>query len=298
LFSEYHLDSSETVAIPRVKAPACTILQPMDPKLWQLQGVTPETHSFSAGLEKYCNRLGINPTYTCAPYLVGYVPVKGEHCAWMESSAVPICNSVFGGRTNTEGYESAGAAMLTGKIPNWGYHLDENRYGHYLVKLEYEVESPVDWGLLGFHTGRIVQERIPVFNGVKHRPDLRRLMYCAAASASSGGVEMFHVVGVTPEALSLEMAFGTNKPMDTLKFGHEERRSTYELLQSARDSNVDFVVLGCPHYALDQIRQVAWFLEGKRLHTNTAYGYSLREPSRRWPIVPDTQKQLKNPARI
>ena len=53
--------------------------------------------------------LGVQPLNTCAPYQVGNVPSKGEHCAWMESSAVIYCNAVLGGRTNAEGRESAGA---------------------------------------------------------------------------------------------------------------------------------------------------------------------------------------------
>ena len=73
---------------------------------------------------------------TCTPYQVGNVPVKGEHCAWMESSAVVYCNSVLGARTNTEGKESTGAAALTGRIPYWGYHITENRRGTHLVEVD------------------------------------------------------------------------------------------------------------------------------------------------------------------
>ena len=81
---------------------------------------------------------------TCTPYQVGNIPTRGEHCAWMESSAVVYCNSVLGARTNTEGRESCGAAMLTGRIPYWGYHLPENRYATHLVELDIEVESHRD----------------------------------------------------------------------------------------------------------------------------------------------------------
>ena len=72
---------------------------------------------------------------TCTPYLAGNMPVKGEHCAWMESSAVVFCNSVIGARTNTEGRESTSAAMLTGKIPDWGFHRDEYRHGTHLIEV-------------------------------------------------------------------------------------------------------------------------------------------------------------------
>ena len=40
------------------------------------------------------------------------------------------------------------------------------------------------------------------------RPDLTDLKHFGAAAASSGGVEMYHIVGVTPEAPTVEAAFG------------------------------------------------------------------------------------------
>lgn len=269
-FSEFYLDSSETVKIPRVRANSCTILHEMDPNFWQVQGVSQKTHDLCEYLEECCNNIGFAPTYTCAPYLVGYIPLKGEHCAWMESSAVPICNSVFGGRTNTEGIESTGAAMLSCRIPNWGYHLDKNRKGHYLVEVEYDITSSRDWGLMGYYMGWQVQEKIPVYTGIKNQPNLRALMTCSAAGASSGGIEMYHIVGLTPEAHTVEMAFGGNKPIETLKVGRRELIEAYDRIRTATDTNVDFVMLGCPHYSLEEIWRASILLEGKRVadHSN------------------------------
>ena len=82
----------------------------------------------------------MNILATCTPYQVGNIPVRGEHIAWMESSAVIYATSVLGARTNCEGTASAGAASLTGKIPCWGNHRKENRYGTHLI----DVRTPVD----------------------------------------------------------------------------------------------------------------------------------------------------------
>ncbi len=211
------------------------------------------------------------------------MPVKGEHCAWMESSAVIYCNSVLGGRTNAEGRESAGAAMLTGKIPYWGYHLDQNRLGTHLIEVEIEVKDTADWGLLGYYVGEMVQERIPVLNGVSRVPNLARLKHFGAAASSSGGVEMYHVIGVTPEAGSLKEAFGGNKPQATLKYGPAERKLAYERVNSTgRDSHVDYVMLGCPHYSLEQIWEVCQLLEGQRIHSDTSL----------WIFTPSAIKQV------
>jgi len=87
---------------------------------------------------------GIQLLKTCTPYLAGNVPVKGEHLAWMESSAVVFGNSVIGARTNTEGRESTSAAMLTGKIPDWGFHRDDYRYGTHRIEVQTPVESVMD----------------------------------------------------------------------------------------------------------------------------------------------------------
>jgi hypothetical protein len=205
---------------------------------------------------------------TCTPYQVGNVPVKGEHCAWMESSAVVYCNSVLGARTNTEGKESTGAAALTGRIPYWGYHITENRRGTHLVEVEIEVDDIMDWGLLGYYLGEIVDDGIPVLTGRCHQPNLTKLKHFGAAAASSGGVEMYHIPEVTPEARSIEEAFCGNRIKHTLQYGATERQIAYENLNCATDRNVDFIMLGCPHNSIDQVWLIASLLEGRKISQN------------------------------
>jgi predicted aconitase len=161
--------------------------------------------------------------------------------------------------------------MLTGKIPDWGFHRDEFRYGAYLIDVEVPVDSVMDWGMLGYFVGDVVQERIPVLMGKYGQPDLVRHKHFGAAAASSGGVELYHVVGVTPEAPTLEAAFGPNRAMATFKYGPVERQQTYEAINSsAKDPNVDYVMLGCPHAALEQIEEAARLLDGRRVSANSA----------------------------
>jgi len=283
VFSEFSLDSADVVEIPRVKAYACHLQQGIDPERAAEQGVTQQLVQLYRKGEAYLGRIGVQLLNTCAPYQVGNVPVKGEHCAWMESSAVIYCNGALGARTNAEGRESAGAAMLTGKIPYWGYHLDENRRGTHLVQVDVEVKDTADWGLLGYWIGEAVQERVPVLAGIASVPNLARLKHFGAAAASSGGVEMYHIVGVTPEAASLEDAFGGRKPVATLRYGAAERQLAYERVNSTgRDRQVDYVMLGCPHYSLDQLWEACQLLEGQRVHENTAL----------WIFTPSATKQI------
>jgi len=125
--------------------------------------------------------------------------------------------------------------------------------------------------MLGYFVGDVVQERIPVLTGRYGRPDLVRHKHFGAAAASSGGVELYHVVGITPEARTIEAAFGARAPVETFTYGAAERKRTYEAINaSATDPNVDYVMLGCPHAALEQIEEAARLLEGRRVSANSA----------------------------
>jgi predicted aconitase len=188
----------------------------------------------------------------------------------MESSAVIYCNSVIGARTNTEGRESTSAAMLTGRIPDWGLHRDEHRFGTHRIEVRVPVDSVMDWGMLGYFVGDMVQERIPVIIGAHNRPEIVRLKHFGAAASSSGGVEMYHIVGVTPEAETFEMASGSKAPIETFVYDQAERRRVYEQLNAnGRDTTVDYVMLGCPHAAIEQLREAAGLLESRTVSANT-----------------------------
>jgi predicted aconitase len=271
VFSEFSLDAGEVIPIPQVAVPSSHLQQGLDPEHAEIQGIPPEVVRVYRQGEAYTARLGVQSLNTCAPYTVGNVPKRGEHCAWMESSAVVYINSVLGAKTNAEGRESAGAAMLTGKIPYWGYHLDENRRGTHLVEVDIEVQSTADWGLLGYYIGEVVQDKVPVVLGVRGAPDLPRLKHFGASIASSGGVEMYHLVGITPEAPTVEAAFQKNPIRERFRYGHAERRRALQQVNAtARDAQVDFVMLGCPHYTLEQIGETCRLLEGRRVHESTS----------------------------
>jgi predicted aconitase len=269
VFSEFSLDSDLAVEIPKVKTFTSHVQLGFDPFNAERMGVDEQTVQFYRKGEAYITGLGVQATNTCTPYQVGNSPTRGEHCAWMESSAVIYCNSVLGARTNTEGRESVGAAMLTGRIPYWGYHLDENRRGTHHVQLDVPVESTADWGLLGYWIGEQVLDKVPVIEGVGKLPNLARLKHFGASASSSGGVEMYHLVGVTPEATTVDQAFGGNVPVQRLRFGKEQLREAYgKINTTARDTQVDYVMLGCPHYTIEQIWEAARLLEGRKVSPN------------------------------
>ena len=269
IFSYFDLDSDELIEVPQALVPTYHLQGGADPRHWQTLGVTVEVFRNYQERESFAARHDVGILKTCTPYLAGNVPAKGEHCAWMESSAVIFANSVLGARTNTEGRESTSAAMLTGKIPDWGLHRTERRYGTHRIDVRVPIESVMDWGMLGYFAGDVVQERIPVIVGDFAGPEIVRLKHFGAAASTSGGVEMYHIVGVTPEAPSAEMAFGQNAPEESFTYGAAEQRRVYDQLNAnASDPNVDFVMLGCPHAALEQLKDAATLLDGKRVSGN------------------------------
>jgi predicted aconitase len=285
VFSEFNLDSQEVVPIPKVKAFSSHLQLGFDPHHREEMGVSEEIVQFYLRSEASAARMGVQILNTCTPYQVGNVPTRGEHCAWMESSAVVYCNSVLGARTNTEGRESTSAAMITCRIPDWGFHRDDGRRGQVGVHLDIAVETVEDWGLFGYWMGEWVQERVPVITGVGQVPNLPKLKHFGAAASSSGGVEMFHLVGVTPEASTKEQAWAGNHAEETRHYGARERAATLERINmTGIDRKVDYVMLGCPHYTIEQIWEAARLIEGRKVHPDSAL----------WIFTPRAIKEIAN----
>jgi len=265
-FAVINLDCDDDIDVPRMRVPTCQLQHGFSDDAAGLSKYSVANIELQGSAESYFSERGVNILATCTPYQVGNLPVRNEHCAWMESSAVVYCNSVLGARTNTEGRESTSAAMLTGRIPDWGFHRDDFRFGSHHIDVQVPVESVMDWGMLGYFAGATVGERIPVLTGRYGKPDLVRHKHFGAAAASSGGVEMYHVVGVTPEEATREQAFGPKRPVAEIVYGPAERRGVYETLNAnGRDADVDYVMLGCPHAALDQIQEICRLLDGKKI---------------------------------
>jgi predicted aconitase len=264
-YSVINLDSDDEFEIPHMRVPTCQLQQGFGADALGIAPYPPSMVELQNDAESFYGAHGVNILATCTPYQVGNLPVRGEHVAWMESSAVVYANSVLGARTNCEGTASTGAASLTGKIPCWGNHVAENRRGTHWIEAAAPVDGFLDWGLFGYFVGDLVQENRPVVTGVLGRPDLADLKHFGAATASSGGVELYHVPGITPEASTVEEAFGGRRP-ERQVYGARERRETYEKLNSQGSrSEVDFVLLGCPHASLDQIARAARAVDGRTL---------------------------------
>lgn len=271
IFSRFNLDADEVVETPQAVVSTCQLIHGIDTRNFARQGFTAEQAELQRKSEDYFGRRGVQWASTCTPYQVGNVPLRGEHCAWMESSAVVYCNAVLGARTNVEGRESTGAASITGRVPYWGLHMPENRFARHLVRVEAVPEGMMDWGLMGYALGGLVMEDIPVLSGALPQPRPMWLKHFGAAAASSGGVEHYHIPGVTPEAADEAQALGRRRPVAEHLYGPAARRAAWESLNSqASDTAVDFIMLGCPHNSAEQMWRIATLLEGRKISPNVA----------------------------
>lgn len=210
-------------------------------------------------------KLGIIPTECCTPYLDGNVPRVGEVIAFSESSATPYVNSVCGARTHRESANSALASAICGRVPLYGSLVDQNRKGDLLVHMDAALKDDFDYHLLGYAVGKEAGTGVPVFTGMERfAPSPAELTGLGAELATSGAVSLYHIVGFTPEAKTLEAAFGGKSATNELTI-------TDDVLQRVRQANskpkgaIDFVMLGCPHYNLWQVRDAARLLEGKKI---------------------------------
>ncbi len=198
-------------------------------------------------------RLGVNLECTCTPYYL-HKTSFGDHLAWSESSAVSYANSVIGARTNREGGPGALAAALVGKTPCYGLHLDKNRLPDVIIEVKSDKK---DWGIarygaLGYHTGKLVGNKIPYFRGIT--PDHDQMKALGAAMAATGAVALYHINDVTPEAKKNQFNI-SNLEIICIEPADIDRLFS--------DVPVDAVAVGCPHCSTAELVNIARLLKGK-----------------------------------
>ena len=246
------------------KARILTTLNPagMDVENWQALGISPDFAEKQQQVLDAFARMGVVTTASCTPYLIGNLPHYGEHIAWAESSAVCYANSVLGARTNREGGPSAVAASLTGLTPAYGYHLDQNRQPTVSIHLEASLDETSDFGALGKVIGEKLQvsgtRRVPYIQGIAMASVESLKSFCASI-ATYGGVALFHMAGITPEANIFKA------PDESLFITPSEIDQARLTMIDASSDEVDFVSLGCPHLSIREIARIAELLAGKKV---------------------------------
>lgn len=268
-FAQYCLDHGATFAVPS----------------WGNNGVVSLTHpelydghrdvEMVEGARKLLalyEALGCKPVWTCAPYQLPGGPKFGDQIVAGESNAVTFYNSVTGARTNKYGDYLDVACALVGKAPFAGLHTDEGRRAEIHLSTD---EIPDAWKredifyhLLGHHLGRLAGRRVPVVSGLSAGASVDHLKAVSTAVASSGGVELWHGVGVTPEAPDLEAVF---RGGEAHVLNRDDLRAAQAALTTGQDGPLDVVALGTPHFSASEFRDVIGLLESRKVKPGTRF---------------------------
>jgi predicted aconitase len=230
----------------------------------------PHERDMAARMMRAYEAMGCEPSWTCAPYQAGHRPAKGTDVAWGESNAVVFCNSVLGARTNRYGDFLDIACAIAGVAPDYGLHRAENRVATLLIDargLSRDLRaSDVFYPVLGTLLGRTAGTAIAVIDGLQGCTTEDRLKALGAASASAGGVGLFHVAGVTPEAPDAVTALGGQQPRETLVLTPAIVQQVLAGLSTAgQTERIDAVAVGSPHLSLPEIDEIEHRLAGRRL---------------------------------
>jgi predicted aconitase len=214
--------------------------------------------------------MGCRPTWTCAPYQLPARPAFGEQLAWAESNAIVFANSVLGARTERYGDFIDICAAVTGRVPNAGLHRTENRRGQVLFRLvdvpERLLIEDVLYPVLGHLVGTEAGVLVPVIEGLPPSANEDRLKALGAAAASSGGVALFHAVGVTPEAATPDEAFQGREPERVVDVTPALLASARDSLSTSRGSELSAVSLGTPHLSMAEFETLVALLEDRPFH--------------------------------
>jgi predicted aconitase len=223
--------------------------------------------------------LGWLRTETCAEYLIGIIPRKGDVVSMAGTCMQVANNSLFGARVDRMGALVAVAAAVCGRTPMMGLLLPKNRYASHLVELD-DLDMS-DWTLSHYHCiGYYIGDKIPGFkpvvvNGLPPNLPFEFARALVISMPTSGAVTLAHIVGITPEAPTLEAALGNKKPENVIRVGKREIKETWERLNVWDDDTVEHVAFGCPHATIGEIGRIASLLEGKTIKTSLLIGASV-----------------------
>ena len=234
--------------------------------------------------EGQLRRLGLknDKAFTCTCYMdeVGNVPARGQVLSWSESSAVVYANSVLGARCNrNSAYMDIFGAIL-GRVPYFGLLTDEGRRASWVV--EVKTSKRPEAQVLGSAIGLKVMEDVPYIKGLApflggQLDDSAKayLKDMGAASASNGAVGLYHVEGLTPEAVDLGDALirpgAKTYVIDDAEL--ERVKAGYPVIWKNPDAKPKLCFIGCPHLSLSQL--IGWTeklegaLQGGRLKIKT-----------------------------
>lgn len=216
--------------------------------------------------EQQLERLGLlnKDAFTCTCYMdeVGNVPRQGEVLSWSESSAVVYANSVLGARCNRNSGIIDLMGSVLGYVPRFGLLTDEGRKASWVVEIRTTKKPEAQ--LLGSAIGMKVMEDVPYIVGLDKwlgtlDEDAKTyLKDFGAATASNGAVGLYHVEGITPEAVQQGRALVSEGARTYVIDDAELERvyKSYPVIWKKQDARPKLCFMGCPHMSLNQL--IVW----------------------------------------
>lgn len=274
---EANLEFAERLAElgAKVAVPTTLNVSGVDEHHWQEWSVPPDWARNARRQMLAYQGMGAVPTWTCAPYQTEWAPKFGEQIAWGESNAIAFANSVIGARTERYPDLLDVCCAITGRAPAVGLHVTENRAGQVLIKITQVPDrlqrSDAFYTVLGYLLGQIAQDEIPVVQGLTTRPTQDQLKALGATAGSSGRVALFHLVGITPEAPTLEAAFQGRPPQRVVDVTLDDLRAAWRELSTGQEDQLDMVVLGSPHFSLAEFKLLVPLVQGQRRHKDVQF---------------------------
>ena len=252
----------------KVRVPTTLNSISVDQRRWRELGIDPALGEPASALGDAYMAMGAHLSYTCAPYLLDTAPKAGEQIVWAESNAVVYANSVLGARTLKYPDYLDICIALTGRAPLIGCHLDAQRKAR--LQIELPALGDLDdafYPLLGYHIGALAGSRVPLVLGLESRkPSLDDLKAFGAAFATTSAAPLFHIAGVTPEAIDPAQVLEADAVIPVEKIRLKDLLKSWRELNTARDHRVDVVSLGNPHFSFSEFAALAQLCRGLRKH--------------------------------
>lgn len=256
----------------------------VDQQRWRDLGVNTEFGTESDELAKAFLDMGAQMSFTCAPYQLDSAPKHGDQVAFGESNVVCYSNSVLGARTAKYPNMLEALIALTGRAPQAGIHLAENRIPEISItpplfsQLRGAEIDDSFWPLLGYGIGAKAGSRIPIITGLesmKSSPSRDALKAFSAAFATSAGAPMFHMLGVTPEAEQYRALTKSAALQPKIDITWQNLENTWTSFNQNSDfevgqRTVDLISLGNPHFSLLELKTLAQLVHGRTKHPSTS----------------------------
>lgn len=250
----------------RMAVPSSSNIANADMAGWRATGAPEKLVRLQQRAETAHRAMGSSPCFTCTPYWAGHWPTWNTHMVSIESGVTVFCNSVLGARSNRDGFFAVYAG-IAGRYPNFGLHLDANRQPTHRVAVEGEPDGTSDFTALGYAIGGHAANAVPLISGLSRRPTLDELDALGVGMATSGGVAMFVLPGVTPpfaEEDAARLAAG----LPDIRVDGAALRAVYDDFCDEGTDAFDIVHLGCPHASFEEMKHYAALLDGRTVHGN------------------------------